>query len=692
MMILNQGFEWFIFILFKGGIFMKKFIAVLLSSAMMFGGVRGVFADEVIPTALEQTILTVKDKIGIPKEYSEFKYEINTFDGSEKERYTLIWEKKEFDEEKGRDSISAGVDAEGNIYFYENYGIIADKRDGSLKNQKSKSECLKAAEDFLKKILPENYSEFELCDSNGNNHFVFRQNKNDVPVRFNLAEVTVDSETLGIVSYNFNKADYADGNFEDKASVISEKDASDIFFENVKFEPEYFFNYDYRTKEKSVFLAYNPERLYGNSIDAKTGDLIKCDVYNYMFARTEDSMNDKESGASKGEEINLSEQEISEVEQSKDLLSKEEADSEIRKVLPESVRFKELQSAFLSKENIDDKYTWIIDYENGYASIDAKTKKLKNFYLYNNNNGDFPTDGKKEEVSEERKAKALEYINKIAPEKVESIEFSEESSAYDLNFKRKVNGFDFNDNYINVTFDKDGNIISYSSYWYDSVKFPKAENIIDGKKIYEEIKDKAGFDLIYEYCEQNNKNNIVLSYSFINGDNTAPLIDAVTGKELGYDGKEYKREFKLPESYPDVKGHWCEKYVNMLLNNGIYVKREMFLPDEKITKAELLEFYNNFGEETRKAFKDNKDFISRKEICKVISKTLGYGKLAEKKDAFNNPFVDVSDTDDGFGFMAAANALGIITADGGGNFYPDREITNAEAAKIICDLEELIED
>ena len=104
---------------------MKKFIAVILSSAMIFGGTSGIFADESIPAALEQTILTVKDKIGIPKEYSEFEYSINTYDN--KERYNLNWEKKEYESDDGKNLISVNIDAEGNIYSYENYSVMAGK-------------------------------------------------------------------------------------------------------------------------------------------------------------------------------------------------------------------------------------------------------------------------------------------------------------------------------------------------------------------------------------------------------------------------------------------------------------------------------------------------------------------------------------------------------------------------------------
>ena len=672
----------------KGGIFMKKFIAVILSSAMIFGGTSGVFADEAIPAALEQTISTVKDKIEIPKEYSEFEYSINTYD--DKERYNLNWEKKEYDSDERKYSISVSIDAEGNIYSYENYGVMSWKRgDFSIKNQKSKNECLKAAEDFLKKVLPENYSEFELCDNSVNGNFVFRQVKNGIPVRSNIVNIMIDLETLNIISYNFNKADYVNKDFEGKENIISKEEASKIFFDNAKFEPAYYFYYDYRTKEKKIFLAYSPNNLYDSSIDAKTGEPFKSEPYYLWDMKAENSMATEDAGSA-GKRADLSEEELSEVDKSKDLLSKEEADSEIRKLIPNSADLKEISSAGLSRDRIDtDKYIWNIDYKNGYAAIDAKTKKLRSFYIYNDQL-DVDIEGVEtaKEVSEERKAKALEFINKVEPEKVSLIELEPSEGLRDgyLSFVRKVNGFKFYENSINVTFDKDDNIIGYNCYWYDSVKFPEAKNIIDSKEIFDKIKETADFDLIYENFEKNKKRNIVLAYSFIKTTETAPYIDAKTGEELDYEGKKYNREFKIPESYPDIKGHWCEKYVNTLLDRNIYVKREMFLPDEKITKKELLDYYKSFDEKTMKDFKDSDEFITREEICKVISKTLGYDKLAET-DAFKNPFNDVSDTDNGFGYMAIANALDIVTAGEDGGFYPDREITNAEAAKIIFGIE-----
>ncbi|MCI8805512.1 MAG: hypothetical protein HFE59_06400 [Clostridiales bacterium] len=668
---------------------MKKFIAVILSSAMIFGGTSGIFADESIPAALEQTILTVKDKIGIPKEYSEFEYSINTYDN--KERYNLNWEKKEYESDDGKNLISVNIDAEGNIYSYENYSVMAGKRgDFSIKNQKSKGECLKAAEDFLKKVLPENYSEFELCDNSINGNFVFRQVKNGIPVRHNVINITMDLKTLDIINYDFNKADCVNHDFESKENIISKEAASKIFFDNAKFEPAYYFYYDYRTKEKKVFLAYSPDSLYNNSVDAKTGEPFKSESYYLWEMRAKESMADEAGGAVK--KADLSEEELSEVDKSKDILSKEAADSEIRKLIPEGAELKEMESAGLSRDRIDtDKYIWNINYKNGHASFDAKTKKLRSFYIYNGNQpeADIENGGEtKKEVSEERKAKALEFINKVDPEKADLIELEPSDGSRDgyLSFVRKVNGFKFYENNITVTFDKDDNIIGYDCYWYDSVKFPEAKNIVDSKEIFDKVKETADFDLIYENFEKNKKSNIILAYSFIKTTETAPYIDAKTGEELDYEGKKYSREFKIPESYPDIKGHWCEKYVNTLLNSNIYVKREMFLPDEKITKKELLDYYMGFDEKTRKDFKDSDDFITREEICEVISKTLGYGKLADT-DAFKNPFNDVLDTDDGFGYMAIANALDIVTMGEDGGFYPDREITNAEAAKIIFGIE-----
>jgi len=668
----------------EGGISMKKFIAVLLSSVMIFGSFNAVFAGNPIPAQLEQTILSVKGRIKIPEEFSEFEYSVNDFNQNNK--YELHWSKKNTDTEKGRDNIYVEIDTAGNIYSYRNYN--SENSAASFNDKKSYDECIEASEDFIKKVIPEDYSEFKPMGGSDGDRFFFVRYKGDVPVRFNTIQVRVNRATLEVLEYSFPKADYLRKSFTDK-EVISPEEASDTIIDSV-IEPEYRFVYDYKTKEKNVFLVYNPDRFERKSVDAKTGDVIERSDSGFGYYTSRSIKADSaDSGIGGEEEIRLTEEEIAEIEKTRSLLSKEEADAEIKKLIPDVLKLKGIEKTRLSKDRVDtDKYIWYITYGNGSAAIDAKNKKL----IYCNGRfNNFEPGGVSDEdaVYESRKVKAEEYLRKVASDKLGFAEFSrEESTTNNLVYVRQVNGVDFPQNTIRVGFNNRGDVVSYHCDWYDSLEFPNAENLIGSKKVFEQLKETSEFGLCYE-IKYNKKNltDIVLAYSFIESDNFAPYIDAKTGKELDYKGEEYDRILSAPASYPDIKGHPCEKYVNILLNNGIYVKRDMFLPDEKITKSDFSGFCDGLDREMSEAFKGSEEFITRKEMCGIISDILEYDKITVK-DIFKNPFKDVKDNDDGLGDMAVANALGILTADGDGNFYPDREITNAEAAMIIYNLEE----
>lgn len=703
---------------------MKKFVAVVLSAFMLCCGTNLSFAENDIPEVLQQTILSVKDRLHIPEEYSEFDYVINDYD--DKEKYNLTWRKenkKEADSEKMgmRDDgeISVAVDVNGNIFSYNCWENNSEK--STIKDRKSREQCLNAATDFLKSVVGDSYSEFKFeKDLSDNNLFVFRQYKGDIPVRFNTANISVDNVSLKVLNFYFANADYIKRDFVNADGVIKSEEALKNFCDKVSLEPEYIFNYDYKTKEKKVFIAYRPKSVfYNKALDAKTGDLLECNMSNNGNYRSNSMKEETFDADAGGAASKLSEQELAKIEEAKELQGKEDADKEIKMFLPEGIDIGELRGAQLTKDRVDGKYIWNINYEKGNAAYDATNKKLKRFYSYKNEIIPLESDEVSEdfngvtaenydEVLNERKLKAEEYIKKVAPEKIDLIEFEENDSDCDrICFVRKVNGLSFPENAISIEFDNSGKIRAYDCEWYDSVEFPAAENLIPASDIVKKVQEKAGFGLIYEMGRKkgsqaeefarrndykNKKDDVILSYSFIDLNSFAPFISAQTGKELNYDGTEYKGNLKAPESYPDIKGHWCEKYVNGLLNSGIYIKQpetDGFLPDNNITKNQLFESYDDFyDEDIMKVLKDKNESITRKELCKVISMFFGYEKITEK-NIFKNPFKDIDDSDKDLGCMVAADALDIVSADDEGNFNPSGYITNAEAAKALYMLEEL---
>lgn len=672
---------------------MKRFIFALIMAVMILGACLSVSAEE-MSDELKSVIIAVKEKINIPDEYSEFDYSYDNVNGYK--RYSLEWVKKEKSEENGTyiynpEIIKIITDEKGSIIYY---AVSKNYEEVSISKQKTKQECIKAAEDFIKMIMPDTYSEYKY-DKNDyidSSMCIFKRYKNNVSVEFNDIVVIVNKQNLDIIGFGLMNSEYFDSVFDKTDEVINKDKAIDYYLDYADYKPKYQFSYDFYTKEKKVFLAYGKSDFGNRAVDAKTGDIIdisfgeKIDRDSYGYNK--EMMEEVDAGA--GDSERLSEEEIKKIEAAGNLISKETALEEIKKAVPENIKFKDAEYTSLSKNLMEDgdEYIWNISFENGYASINAKTKEIISFYSYDEY--DIGTE-EEEMISEKRQTAARELIKKLAAEKADKVELSEKSSSnYELVFVRKVNGYEFPANNISIIFDKNDKIVSYSCSWYKSVKFPDDGKLIDRKEAFSKIRNSGGFDLGYNISDENQEKKVVLTYCLKDIEKISPYIDAKTGKELDYNGSEYKSEVDAFESYPDIVGHWCEKFVNSLRENNIYIKRKMFMPDEKITKKELLNYYaTGFSDEIRKIYTNNNEFITRREMCGVISYTLDYKMLTDKENLFKNVFTDVEETDEGFGDMAAANAMGIITADKDGKFYPDREITNAEAAKIIYALEDL---
>lgn len=658
---------------------MKKFISIMLS-VIMLSSVSFVYAGEISDT-IQNVITSVKEKIDIPDEFSEFDYSIGEYDG--KEDYNLTWTKTNPETNEEEKSIIAVIDKDSNLINYEKFDYSKDN-EVDFSKKISKDEALQYAKDFIKKVMPSVSDEYSVLDYNTSNalySFTFSRVKNGVPVKFNRFYIDVYSDTGEIQSFRSGYKNVNDDSFESTDSVAKKDDAINSLLQSGCFKPQYYFNYDYQKKEGKVFLAYPSYLVCNKSVDAKTLDIVKP-ADDFIVYKEADTMETGTAKAGLADTNNLSEIEISKIEESKDIITKEKAQELINANIPSNIKFGELNYSTIFRKNVDkDQYVWSFNYENGYASIDAKTKEILGFYCYDTYkvDRDIP-----KEVSSKRKALANDLIQKLAPAKLNNIELSEENSTNsELYFVRKVNGYDFQENGIVIIFDDKDNIIDYNCFWYNSVKFPNPTKIIEPKTAFDIIDKDGKFGLSYEIIEQNQVNPVTLTYSLTNGENVPPYIDASTGEKLGYDGEVYEEEFKAPESYKDIAGHWCEKYANKLLEMGLFVKRDMLLPDEKITKEDFNKAYNRYNIDTDDIFSGDSEFITRREVCRFVTEIFDYKKIVDKQNLFKNVFSDVDESDADFGSIAIANALGIVTADANGKFDPDRDITNAEAVKII---------
>ena len=222
--------------------------------------------------------------------------------------------------------------------------------------------------------------------------------------------------------------------------------------------------------------------------------------------------------------------------------------------------------------------------------------------------------------------------------------------------------------------------------------FPDISKAMTKEDAFNKIKELTSFGLQYIMLD---KNKVGLVYNFKNL-NENYIIDPISGIRLDYTGQAYK-DNKLPE-YTDISGHWCEKTVKELLENGYYIDGEKFNPDMNITQINFFKYIyspmkNNYTDDEfydmliqngviKKEEKAPNSFVSNQDAAKFIVRYLGYDKVAIHPEIFINPFKD--NVEEQYkGYAAMCYALNIIKGDRNGNFNGTHNISNAEAATII---------
>ncbi|KIL07308.1 peptidase M4 [Clostridium botulinum] len=356
-----------------------------------------------------------------------------------------------------------------------------------------------------------------------------------------------------------------------------------------------------------------------------------------------------------------------------------------------------ISNSHINKNLISNNYIWTINFENASAEIDAKSSELLSFYHYSN------VDDKSNMIPiDDAKNIANNFLNEVSPNKFKETKLevldtnvNENDSFYNFKFIRQVNGINFINNYLMVSINKSsGKVCEYNSQWYDNINFPDIDSALTPESIFDKVSDKFGL----EYTLSNDK-NISLIYNFIDLDENY-LVNPFNGTRIKFNGEDYT-EHTLPK-YSDINGHWCEKTVKELLENGYYLKGDQFNPDNNITQINFLKYlysqiwdFNNDDDKfydmiiekgiLKTEEKSPNLLLTNKDISKLIVRYLGYDKIARNSYIFNNPFND-SIEDDVKGYAAICHSLGIITGDEKNNFNPNNNVTNAEAAKIIYNL------
>lgn len=704
---------------------MKGKISLLLILFMCISMMQPIGAFGEMDKDLETAIKTAKEKLAIPEIFTEFHYDMYTV--NQEKIWNLSWSSKK--EEDGR--IRVSIDTKGRIREYNFYKYT--KHEGKKFPKYSRDEAKSIAEQFIKRMDKELLAQLKYQENErdrlaeGTYQFRYTRMVHDIPFYENEVRIGVNRETGDVQYFYLHWTDHAD--FPQPKDIISLQEAQKAF--KNKLGLQLIYRYRYEDNKVKPYLVYTAKGHAHYGIDAFTGEKVEM-PYSWIYAMEESKAMDGMSG--RGENIQLSPEELKAIEKVATFLSKEEAERRARKI-------PELQlnpSLMLANANLSrdwpmrDVFTWHLYfreaeenegkriYQHTNVSIDALTGDVKSFYVSDHyNEKDEAVYNKK--ISQE----AVEaFLKKFIPDKFKQTFYEEQEDqvipvmyreaekkplSYTFKYTRKVNGIPFEDNYIMVRYNAvTGKIVSFDVRWFD-VDFPSTAHVISSEKVYEKLFQEIQLELQYKgntrdrritYGEEEKKEQAIkLMYAVKPG---KPVnFDANTGKILNDNGTPYQ-EAKAPK-YTDIKGHAAEKQINALAEYGIGFEGNVFKPDARIVQgdffrllAKTLNFYG--GNEKEKDYMDYmyrylvhegivkeeekapEASVTKEEAVKFIIRALKYDEVASIKGIYNYPFRDVKEaSEDLVGHITIANGMGIVTGKAG-KFAPKEEITRAEAA------------
>lgn len=677
---------------------MKKTISILLALVMILSSVAA-FADDVTSQAMENVLISVKSKVDIPAEFTEFSP--YAYEENDRTYYTFSWQK-----EDGGAYIEVSCDGEGRInryYFYDN-SLKSERKLTSL----SKDDIIKFAENFLKKAVPEAfvdendlfvYDEESWFVSNNTYRLNFTRQNNGYYVKNNYADfrIVIYDDVIYVrnmnVQYNYD-AEFVSGS----STVEPEEFYKEAFPVEVIYKDVYTYNGNDEDENKTALVYRNKDSEAGY-ISAATGAVITED--------DEISYGDGGSGGAVTEDAaaniksRLTEQELKELANVEGLISKDEADKILRS-LPSTDIDSDMKISSYDITQRDKEYFINLRYEtkedDDYKYLSATLKGMtgKVISLYSGGRYDYEkaelTDAQKETASK----KVDEFLKAVAEEEYAQCKEQSEntySNSVSKDYDRYVNGIRYINDGITVTYDaKSGKITSYRLDFETDKVFDDPSNIISSEKAYDSLLEIAPLKLVWIKSE----GKYVLCYTL---SEYGILIDSFTGKEYVENTYTEQQSYE----YSDIKGHWAEEKINKLAEIQIGLEGDKFNPDAPITQYDLLRLfaagihyqdyltypsdmlYENFiydGILTEEE-KNPDGQVLREDAFVYMVRLDGLEKVAKLSDIFKVEYADGHLLSEGkIGYPAILTGMNVICGNGG-YLKPKTPITRAEAAVMV---------
>ncbi len=717
---------------------MRSKIALILSFVLIFTlalPMQG-FAAE-MSEGLENAIKVARTKFSIPDDY-KFSSSIST-SGNKKVFYLNYTSK----DTANPTHMNIAVDENGMIVNYNKYtpyDYIQTKKLPKLSRQDAKAK----ADEYIDKIAPGLTKELQYQEAiqdsalNSSYYFGYYRVANGIPFYNDRVNVTVNRDTGELQDYSRNWTDKVD--FPSASKIISLKEAQEAYAKNLGLRLIY--RSSMKNDVMTAYLAYVP--VYNNSnyaVDALTGERVRLfnnyyyDGYgsvNVTFSEEKAKL-DMASGG-----IRLNPEELDAVENAAKLISQEEAEKVARAAKFLGVTDGHKLQIYNLNTNWPNKneYTWSlqfskpVDENNMYedyisVSVNAKTGEIASFYR----SVPYSEGAKPKNDKAKAKTEIDAFLKEYYPQYLKELEYDELAAGesviyatdklpnnYSFTYSRIANGIPFPDNGVYVNYDNLSETInSFNLNWY-TVDFPAVDKVIGLEAAHKNLFERVGLALEYklQYPEGADRiyepisvENVSMLLTYALNLNKPLYIDANTGVLQNHDGTEYKEPEKV--EYSDIKGHFAEKQIMVLADNGIYLEGKEFKPGAAITQLDFMKLLsktlNYYGpvisaKSTDKELDDLYAFlrregivkdgewkptqtVTREEAVKYIIRALKYEKVADISGIFNIKFADKADINaDLTGYVAIAAGLGIVNGDGV-KFNPAQNVTRGESAVMI---------
>ncbi len=675
---------------------MKKIISVLLAMVMVLSIIPA-FADGVSSQAMETALITVKTRVDIPDNFTEFSP--HSYGENDKIKYNFQWKTED---EKAYIMVYCDEDGRIERYYLNDSSMRYEKRLTEL----SKEDILQYADNFVKKAFPEGFVSDTDClvydeDSwgvDGNTYTVrYERICLDREVKDNFVFIRIYiNNNIPVVQRIDAQYDYETEFSEETVLELNVEEYKQAFPVELIYHDVYSYTKD---DENKTVLVYRIKDNNAGYLSALDNEILKEDEEN---AEIYGGAGGGSDGALKNEaamDAILTDKELEELESIESLISKEDADKILRK-LPSVNIGKKMELSSYRIQQCNDEYHISIRYssteDNNYvsATLNADTGKVLSLY----SGGEYDYD-KKELTDAQKKTAAQkidEFVKAAAREEYEQCkEHSEEvyGSGYTKNFDRYVNDVRYIDDGIDITYNvKTGTVTSYRLDFERYKVFAESKNVVTPDEAYNALLEispvksmwiKSGG--VYVPCWTLDRYGV--------------KIDALTGKEYVVNSYNQQQGFE----YTDIKGHWAEEKIRKLAEINMGFEGENFYPDAPITQYDLLRFfaagihYQNYLTYPQDMLYENFIYdgilteeeknpdgqVLREDAFVYMVRLDGLEKVAKLSDIFKVEYADSHLLSEGkIGYPSILTGMNVICGNGG-YLKPKTPITRAEAAVMV---------